>query len=403
MVGDVVVGFLRAGGEVLLCRQVADTNASDGRWGVPSGTVEGESSADDVAYGIQREWATGDAALVRVGDPVTVGESRLHPYLFDCESNETSEGIDSEWVHATEIRRRETRDGLWRAYRAVSPTVGSVREDRTHGSAYVSVRALEVLRDRAGEGADWSALVERATALLEARPSMAALENRVNRAMTGASGTENAAVLERAAREGIDRALAADGRAAGNAAEHVSGTVLTLSRSGTVEEALSVGDLDRVIVLESRPNREGVDVAERLVDALDVTVTLDAAVAHVMEGVDSVLVGADTVLADGSVINKVGTRTAAVAAAHEGVPVYAVAAVDKISPSSEPVLESVDRGALTDDERVAVECPLFDRTPPDLVTGVITEEGVLATTGIAQRATEHARRSRWKEPNGSTG
>ncbi|KYH27552.1 ribose 1,5-bisphosphate isomerase [Halalkalicoccus paucihalophilus] len=403
MVGDVVVGFLRAGGEVLLCRREANTNANSGRWEVPSGTVEGESSADGVAYGIQREWATGDATLVRVGDPVTAGESRLHPYLFECESNETSEGTESEWVHATEIRRRETRDGLWRAYRAVSPTVGSVREDRTHGSAYVSVRALEVLRDQAGEGADWSDLVERASALLEARPSMAALENRVNRAMAGASGAENAAALERAAREGIDRALAADGRTAARAAKRLDGAVLTLSRSGTVEEALSVADLDQLIVLESRPDREGLHVAEGLADALDVTVTLDAAVSHIMDRVDIVLVGADTVLADGSVINKVGTRTAAVAAAHEGVPAYAVAAVDKISPSSDPILESIDRGVLTDDERVAVDCPLFDRTPPELITGVITEEGVLDTTGIAQRATEHARRWRWKEPNGSTG
>lgn len=259
-----------------------------------------------------------------------------------------------------------------------------------------------MLRDRAGEGADWSALVERATALLEARPSMAALENRINRAMDGASGDASAAALEGTARAGIERAVEADGRAAARAAKRLDGAVLTLSRSGTVEEALSVGDPDHVIVLESRPDREGLDVAEGLADALDVTVTLDAAVSHVMDRVDIVLVGADTVLADGSVTNKVGTRTAAAVAAHEGVPVYVVTAMDKISPSSEPVLESIDRGVLTDDERVAVECPLFDRTPPDLVTGVITEEGVLDADGITQRATEHERRSRWKEPNGST-
>jgi translation initiation factor 2B subunit (eIF-2B alpha/beta/delta family) len=142
-------------------------------------------------------------------------------------------------------------------------------------------------------------------------------------------------------------------------------------------------------------------VAEKLAESLDMTVTLDAGVSHVMAAVDCVLVGADTILADGSVINKVGTKTAAVAAAREEVPVYVVAAADKISVSDEPILESIEREVITNDERVSVDCPLFDRTPPDLVTGVITEDGILDTAAIEKQANEHKRRARWKEPNGS--
>lgn len=398
MVDDVVVCFLRTDGEVLLYR--LESNTDGGIWDVPSTNVTGDSRADEVAHRLRREWTDGDATLVSVGDPVAVGGSRLHPYLFDCEPNDTTDEAETEWVHATEVRRRQTADGLWRAYRAVSPTVESVSEDRTHGSAYISIRALEVLRDRAGEDADWSTLVECAVDLLEARPSMAALANRINRVMVGAVEEERAAVLEETARTEIERAVEADERAAARATERIDGTVLTLSRSGTVEEALSTGDPDRVIVLESRPDREGVDVAEGLDEALDVTLTLDAAVSHVMERVDSVLVGADTVLADGSVINKVGTRTTAVAAVHEDVPVHVVAAGDKISPSPEARLESVAPDAITEGD-CTVECPLFDRTPPELVTGVITEEGVLDATGIAEKAAAHERRSRWRGPNGS--
>ncbi|MDL5361768.1 initiation factor 2B-like protein [Halalkalicoccus sp. NIPERK01] len=387
---DVVVCFLRADGRILLYRR-----ENERRWRVPSAEAGGE--ADGVARRLCREWAA-ETTHVRAGDPVEVDGSRLLPYLFECEPGEMEAGIETAWVHATEIRRRETVEGSWRAYRSVSPTVGSVRDDRTHGSAYVSVRALEVLRDRAGEGADWTALAERATALLEARPSMAALGNRIDRAMWAASEDESPAALERAAWEEIDRALAADGEAAENAAERLEGTVLTLSRSGTVAEALSAGEPERVVVLESRPDREGVGVAERLAESLDVTLTLDAAVAHLMEEVDVLLV-----LADGGVVNKVGTRTAAVVAAREGVPAYAVAAADKISPSTEPTLESVERGAITESEAVTVECPLFDRTPPELVSGVITEDGVLDAAGIRERAREHERRARWKEPNPSEG
>ncbi|MFC6904819.1 initiation factor 2B-like protein [Halalkalicoccus tibetensis] len=392
---ETVIPFLRANGRVLLVRR----GTADGEWDVP--VRNGEEGFEGTARELAREWLPdGEATLVRAGDPVEVDDRRLHPFLFDCEPNGVGKRAD--WVHPTALRH-DGPPGRWQAYRAVSPSVGSVRDDRTHGSAYLSIRALEVLRDRAAQGADPPALVERATDLLEARPSMAALGNRVNRAMFEAGGSKGAAALEDAAKAGIDRAAGADRRAAERAAELIEGIVLTLSRSGTVRGALSAGEPDRIVVLESRPDREGADVAEELAGSLDVTVTLDAAVSHVMPEVDHVLVGADTVLADGSVINKVGTRTTAVVAAREGVPVHAVAAVDKVSPSESPILESVDRGALTDDDRVGVDCPLFDRTPPELVAGVITEEGVLDADGIEAAASDHERRSRWKGSNGSTG
>lgn len=392
---ETVISFLRADGRMLLARR----GSTGGEWDVP--VRNGEEGFEGTARELARECLPdGEATLVRTGDPVEVDGSRHHPFLFDCEPDDAGE--NAEWVHPTALRHDGTT-GRWRAYRAVSPSIGSVRDDRSHGSAYVSIRALEVLRDRAAEGADWPTVVERATDLLAARPSMAALANRVNRAMFEAGGSRSAAALEDAAKTGIERAAGADRRAAERAAELIEGTVLTLSRSGTVRGALSASEPDRVVVLESRPDCEGTDVAEELAGLLDVTLTLDAAVSHVMPEIDHVLVGADTVLADGSVVNKVGTRTAAVAAAREGVPLHAVAAVDKVSPSTEPVLESIDRESVTDDDRVGVDCPLFDRTPPELVAGVITEEGVLDADGIEAAASDHERRSRWKGSNGSTG
>ena len=99
-------------------------------------------------------------------------------------------------------------------------------------------------------------------------------------------------------------------------------------------------DPEVVFVAESRPGGEGVAVAESLADEVPVTLCPDAAVAHLLGrgAVDRVLVGADTVLADGSVVNKVGTRAAALAAARERVPVHAVAARDKVSPAETATL-----------------------------------------------------------------
>jgi translation initiation factor 2B subunit (eIF-2B alpha/beta/delta family) len=411
MATDVVSCFLRHRGRVLFGRRSDAVGTYSGRWGAVSGYAEGDPDAA-AREEIDEEVGLLEAVeLVRSGDSVEAVDGErtwiVHPYLFDCASEAATPNREFEaveWVHPTEIRHRETVPALWETYEAVAPTAETVAEDREHGSAYVSLRALEVLRDAAGgaaeEGSDWVGLAALARELLDARPSMAALVNRVNRAMYTADERTSGA-LEAAVRVGIDRAADADDRAAERAADTIgrSDVVLTLSRSGTVEAALCEGDPDRVVVLESRPDREGVGVAERLAEAgIDVTLTLDAAAAHVAREVDRVLVGADTVLADGSVVNKVGTRTAAVAAAREGVSMYAVAAVDKISPDTEPTLESVSKGAIYGgDAPVAVDCPLFDRTPADLVTGVITETGTLDREGIAERAADHGRLARWDE------
>lgn len=394
---ETVVVFASDRGRVLLRRE----NRGSPGWNAFSVPVEGSPEAT----ARRRVEALGLAAVSPLsgGTVVRVDGGTIHPYRVAVESAVDAPS-ECEWVHPTEIRCRKTPAGLWRAYRAVSPTVEEVRDDRAHGSAYLSIRALEVLRDRASEGTSWDELRKCALALLDARPSMAAVVNRVNRAMfEAAAECDPADALEETTRKGIDRAVEADRNAAERAAERIGGTVLTLSRSGTVREALVSGSPESIVVLESRPDCEGTDVGRQLAESIDVTVTLDAAVAHVMGEIDHVLVGADTVLADGSVSNKVGTRTAATVAAREGVPVWVVTAADKISPSADPVLETIDRGAITDDEGLGVDCPLFDRTPRELVTGVITENGVLDADGIEAVAGDHSRRARWKEPNGSTG
>ena len=130
-----------------------------------------------------------------------------------------------------------------------------------------------------------------------------------------------------------------------------------------------------------------VDVAETLAEERPVTLVTDAAVAHVLaeHAVDSVLVGADTILADGSVVNKVGTRGIAIAAAREDVSVYAVAANDKIT-TGDARFEDGDPEAVYDgDAAIDVANPTFDRTPAESVT-VVTEDGPLDAAAVGERA-----------------
>jgi translation initiation factor 2B subunit (eIF-2B alpha/beta/delta family)/ADP-ribose pyrophosphatase YjhB (NUDIX family) len=418
----VVTCFLRNRGDVLLlCRSEA-VGSYTGQWGGVAGHVARESepatdpdATPDAAARreIAEETGLRDAVtLVRRGDPFPVEDADLnrrwlvHPYLFDCASRDVTldaETATCEWVPPTAILRRRTVPRLWTSYDRVRPTVATVADDRDHGSASLSVRALEVLRDDAAlaverDAGDWDALADRARDLLAARPSMTVVRNRVNRVMHADDRTPTA--VETAAHDGIERALSADDAAADRAAERVEGErLVTLSRSGTVERALSRADPERLLVAESRPGGEGVGVAERRAEAGDdVTLAPDAAIPWLLADgrYDAVLVGADTVLSDGRVINKAGTRALALAAAREDVPLYVVTARDKIAAGTDPHLEAADPETVYDgDADLTVAAPLFDVTPAALVAGVVTEDGLLDTDEVPALAEDHRDLADW--------
>jgi translation initiation factor 2B subunit (eIF-2B alpha/beta/delta family) len=406
--------FFRHDAAVLLTRSRGSMEAEGGTWDAVTVPVDATSTTVRDRLGAEPEIPP-DATLVEVGEPYSrpVPDDRdaaTIPVLFDCRSRAFElpvDATDSEWVSPTEILRREARDGLWEAYDRVRPTPETLRTDAEHGSGYISIRAMEVVRDAAGVLAaaedrtddEWAAIAEIADEVLDARPSMAALANRVNRILWRASDDRSAATVESIAIEEIQTALRADERAASQAGSIVDdATVLTLSRSGTVLPALTSGP-ERVIVAESRPAREGIGVAERVSDAgIDVTVCVDAAIAHVLatEPIDAVLLGADTVLRDGTLVNKVGSRAAAIAAATEEVPVYVVTATDKISPARTPTLEDGPKNEIYDgDRRIDVSNPTFDATPPRYLTGIVTEDGILEPPDVEAVADVHAERSDW--------
>ena len=139
------------------------------------------------------------------------------------------------------------------------------------------------------------------------------------------------------------------------------------------------------------------------------TLIPDVAAGHLMSRgeVDVVLVGADRVAANGDTANKVGTYSLAVLAARHGIPFYVCA------PTSSVDLATPDGASIEIEERpadevllirgiaiappgTAVRNPSFDVTPAELITGIVTEEGVVAAPyaqGLA--AAIDAARTRW--------
>jgi translation initiation factor 2B subunit (eIF-2B alpha/beta/delta family) len=313
-------------------------------------------------------------------------------------------------VHPPELLTRETVPDLWAAYDQVRPRVQTVQDDRTHGSSWLSVRALETLRDEAalavegdstqGErsGDDWDGLASLARRLRDSRPSMAVLENRINRAMFAACEERTVKAVQRSARGAIEQAVGANREAARSAADKLPDRIGTVSRSGTVETALRTARPAAALVAESRPGGEGIGVAEALATMTDVTVTTDAAFPFelVEWDADAVLVGADRILPDGRILNKVGTRPAALGAAAEGIDCFVVAATDKIATDTSFGLEERDRTELYDGPAdIAVANPTFDLTPAHAVTGVITEYGTLTPQEIGAVAESHDEWETW--------
>lgn len=146
----------------------------------------------------------------------------------------------------------------------------------------------------------------------------------------------------------------------------------------------------KVIAPETRPWLQGsrLTAFELMEEGIPVKLVTDTAVGMVFyqRMVSSVMVGADRILSDGHVFNKIGTFKEAVLAREFGVPFYAVApssTFDMVSRVEEIRIEERDpeevrtvRGIPVAPRDVEVYNPVFDVTPPKYVTAIITENGV---------------------------
>lgn len=159
---------------------------------------------------------------------------------------------------------------------------------------------------------------------------------------------------------------------------------------GVIRAVRDAGKGVRVIATETRPVQQGsrLTAFELKHDGFDVNLIPDTAVGYSMANglVDRVVVGADRVLRTGHVFNKIGTYQVATMARQHGVPFYVAAPLSTFDMDSAPgdVTIEMRSGAEvtgTGDRRTApdgigVINPAFDMTPPELISGIITEGGV---------------------------
>ena len=137
-----------------------------------------------------------------------------------------------------------------------------------------------------------------------------------------------------------------------------------------------------VWVDETRPLLQGARLTAWELEAASIphAVIADSAAASLMAAgqVDCVITGADRIAANGDTANKIGTYSLAVLASHHSIPLYVVAPTTTFDPATPDgaaiPIEERDPGEIT--TRFAARNPAFDVTPADLITAIVTEEGV---------------------------
>jgi methylthioribose-1-phosphate isomerase len=159
---------------------------------------------------------------------------------------------------------------------------------------------------------------------------------------------------------------------------------------GVIRAAKDSGKNIKVIATETRPVQQGsrLTAFELKHDGIDVSLIPDTAVGYTMANglVNGVIVGADRILRTGHVFNKIGTYQVATMAKQHNIPFYVAAPLSTFDLKSNPdnvIIEQRKASEVTGvgDTKTApdgidVINPAFDMTPPELISAIITENGV---------------------------
>jgi ribose 1,5-bisphosphate isomerase len=231
--------------------------------------------------------------------------------------------------------------------------------------------------------------------LLNTRPTAVSLPNTVRFVTSNLSSDTDLDELKKAVVDQSDKFISLSRQAIKQIGEIGSrriadgDTLLTHCNSAcalsVIKTAFRQGKDLKVWVTESRPRRQGLISVKELSEAgIPTTLIVDSAARYYMKKIDKVVVGADSIAANGAVVNKIGTSQLALIA-HEARVLFFVAAESyKFHPQTlvgelveieerEPT-EVVDP---KDFPRIKIRNPAFDVTPPEYIDLIITEQGII--------------------------
>ena len=159
---------------------------------------------------------------------------------------------------------------------------------------------------------------------------------------------------------------------------------------GVIRATRDSGKNIKVIATETRPVQQGsrLTAFELKHDGIDVTIIPDTAVGYTMANglVNKIVVGADRILRTGHVFNKIGTYQVAAIAKQHDIPFYVAAPLSTFDLESDPEDVTIEQRNPSEVTRIGdkntapdgvnVINPAFDMTPPELISGIITEKSI---------------------------
>lgn len=284
----------------------------------------------------------------------------------------------------------------------IAQSVAAIAADTVSGAVEIAQKCAEILaravrsRPMADRADVQREILTVGRALIRSHPTIAPLVNLVNGLLWRLDETDESETALRLVDETTNdfrrRLHVHEAAIAETTLRLISeeATILTIGRSTTVRAALRhaqrAGRRPRVICTESRPAGEGRMLAGELAaSGINTTLITDASAATQVAHCQLVLVGVDLISSDG-LINRVGTYPLALVAHATDVPFYTLCSSEKLLPPGYrlPPQPSMAPYQIWPDAPpgITVQTAYSDRTPLDLLTGIISERGISPPAGI---------------------
>jgi translation initiation factor 2B subunit (eIF-2B alpha/beta/delta family) len=293
-------------------------------------------------------------------------------------------------------------------YEHIHELVKPIREDLQSGAAEIALRAITVFQTVMNGPASANpdelkaALNDAVRELLEAQPAMAPLFHLCNTVLLAVGDAKTVDQIQKNCQEALQTFERTLCESAASIAEKMyelippGELIFAYSFSSTVVSSLlaarAKGRYFRVASTESRPAQEGRKLAKQLAAGnIEVTHTFDSAMSLVLPNCSVAFMGCDCVGMPG-VVNKVGSYLLALACKEMNIPLYALAGSEKIvgderlfefekhERPGEEIWENIPKG-------VRVLNHQFELVPFNLLSGVVTEKGILLERDIEKYVT----------------
>ena len=266
--------------------------------------------------------------------------------------------------------------------------VSHLRQDTINGAVFITIETITAMKNELARNQNFSDEFEEIIRELKTvHPEMASISNALTNLEMKIAGNklvqeDIAAHIEKELKIILNR----ENKVIENLAKELKKykKIMTISYSSTVFQAIDLlkpkEDVEIIYVMESRPQDEGEAMAHALAErGYNAKIIIDAAAGFFVKDVEVIVMGADTVFLDKSIINKVGSYIVALLAKEHKIPLIVAASTNKLTTldskkHTELIGYTPTKLEYDIDVPVALhENIIFDYVPAKLITKIISD------------------------------